>query len=258
MTAPNPFLLPASFTALYDAGRFDYWQAPYRSLSQKDRDNIQSRRQREVLWWGSIEWDDLTDPDAIRSFDEDDCFRPGLIPFAGNGYGNTYCWYPRWASDDGVPIVFTSYDEDESRVFACNFEECLVRCLLQHYAHWDDNEADARSQLWQAHVGLLVPHLPERLRHILEYMGDGPTPAACEAKDNVIADEVGDRPLVTLLLPTKYAEDSIRDQTALLESYAESVAFYRELVDDEGRNAFRLQLEEALANSNRVKAEANK
>ena len=50
---------------------------------------------------------------------------------------------------------------------------------------------------------------------------------------------------------------STQVQRLLLESYAESVAFYRELVDDEGRNAFRLQLEEALANSNRVKAEAN-
>ena len=54
--------------------------------------------QRLVLWWRSIEWDR-----GLEAFEGDDFLRPGLVPFAGDGYGSSYCF---------ALALESPYDED--------------------------------------------------------------------------------------------------------------------------------------------------
>ena len=79
------FSIPSAFQALESAGRFNYWGAPYITLTEQQREARIRTHMTQVLWWRSIEWD-RTSTEIIASTD-DDFLRPGLVPFAGNGYG---------------------------------------------------------------------------------------------------------------------------------------------------------------------------
>jgi hypothetical protein len=243
--------IPAAFLALHRAGRFDYWGAPYRSLTDAQREERIRTHLTKVLWWRSIEWD--REPEQIAAFDGDDRWRPGLIPFAGNGYGDDYCWYPRWQTGPEPPIVFCVHDDIHSHLFARTFAECLCRCLLQAFAGIDhdvDQLREARltkRQLWEAHREILRPFLDPPQNGMLDALGADPDPDTCAHAEDEIAAAVGDRKLVGIQLPARYSDDYAGDRASLLRAYDDSIAFYRELVDDEGLVEFQPKLDEAIA-----------
>jgi hypothetical protein len=191
----------------------------------------------------------------VEAFSGDEQLRPGLIPFAGNGYGDRYCWYPQWQTGSDTPVVFFVHDQHESHLFARSFDECLVRCMLGHFAAWDeddDGDESVMESLWQAHLEILRPLLPKALFGVLEQVSESLSASACEAADEELHQAIGKRRLVGALQPTKYQEEYIKDKKMLLRLYDQSVAFYHELVDMEIRPEFRARLEETLANRARV------
>ncbi len=236
--------IPEAFIALERAGRFDYWGAPYTTLTDEQRGELLPARMLEVLWWDeALEWD-RTVADIV-AFERDAFMRPGLVPFAGTGYGDHYCWYPTWQDGPEPPVVLFLHDRLNSPLFARDFGECLARCLLQHFAV-DDDTSD-RGERWRAHLDIVRPFLAEELMATLRGLGTDVDAEACAAADAEIARQVGTRTLVGALQPTQYADDAIIElsgRDSLLAAYDRSVAFYEELVDGEGLAEYAPQLDQ--------------
>lgn len=243
-----PFELPTAFVELARAWRFDPWKGvPYASMTKQERAKLWEARKREVLGWSSIELD--CTPEQVLAFETADWLRPGLVPFAGNGFGDHYCWYPRWKEPEATepPIVFFVHDELESRLFARTFSELLCRCMLQHYA-----SSDAELELFGDHWAIVEPWLAPRERERMSGIAGAPSRVACESADAEIAKDVGVRTLLGAMQPVKYAEQHFEDRAILLRAYERSVAFYRELVVDEGHEELRAKLDETTSHRDRV------
>jgi hypothetical protein len=258
---PSPslgaFTIPHAFVALFSERRFDYWGAPYATLTENARaERLRVHRDR-VLWLRTIEWD--RHPDDLAMTDgADGHLRPGFVPFAGNGYGDSYCWYPRWQSSaPEPPVLFVPHDELFARVFARSFGECVLRCLLQDHAIWDvelDGAESLRRSLFSAHAGIIRPHLDDSTRARLASVGDSPTPAACDAMDEAIARALDPRTLVGMMQPVRYDEEYLRGAD-LLAAYERSLAFYRELVESEGREQLRRELDQVRQRVTELRSE---
>jgi hypothetical protein len=244
------FSIPSAFQALESAGRFDYWGAPHGTLTDQQRAALIPARMTQVLWWRFVEWDrtstQIMDPNPwITS--PDGWLRPGLIPFAGDGSGDQYCWYPSWQTGAGTPVVFAHHDETHSRLFARDFDECLCRCFLQNFS--DENAGGsycAPHTLWDAHFEILQPFLTPQQVDLLQNVRGHFSATACEAADAQIAAGIPDRNLIGIQLSTHYDHNSL-DQPTLLRLYDQSLAFYRELVEVEGRVEFMQKLEAVKA-----------
>lgn len=169
--------LPSTFVELYHAGRFDYWGDP--EATPEDRERLFEARRHLVLAWESIEWDRSLD--EIVSYAGEEDVRPGLLPFAGDGYGNAYCWYPPWQKGEEPPVVFYYHDAEDSELFANSFSECLCRCMLQHFARSEEVARDplAAEGLWRAHRTILDPYLDASQRQLLDGVARHFTPEAC-------------------------------------------------------------------------------
>ena len=195
---------PRSFVSLYRAGRFDYWGGPYDSVTEAQRAMRIRTHQKLVLWWRTIEWDRTLD--EIEAFAGDDILRPGLVPFAGDGYGNDFCWYPPWQEGDEPPIVFVPHDQEQGELFARTFAECLCRCFLRHFADAmdapDDPDATDNRQLWEAHVEIMRPFLSTEQGALLVSARQRFTSEACNEAEGRIAAQVGTRKLIALQPPT--------------------------------------------------------
>jgi len=245
--------IPEAFVALQRAGRFDYWGAPYHSLTDQQRQDLMPQRMLQVLWWDEvIEWDRTVDD--IVAFERDGLMRPGLVPFAGTGYGDHYCWYPRWQDGPEPPVVLFVHDELNSRLFARDFGECLARCMLQHFAADGSGDEDGSHERWSAHLDIVRPYVGGETAAMLDRIGPDADPAECAAADSEIAALVGTRTLIGALQPTRFPDESIAQLAgwdSLLQSYDRSVAFYEELVHREGLTEYAQQLDEArLARDN--------
>jgi hypothetical protein len=239
--------LPRSFRELYEAGRLDYWTAPYHSLTDADRARLIEERLPRVLWWSTIEWD--LSREEILAPPSDQYLRPGLVPFAGDGYGNQYCWYPRWAEGDAEPpVIFASSDDHESGLFARSFIECACRCFVRAHAIWfEDDSPHPREVLWRAHLEILRPHLTSELEALLGCDGKVPSPETCAAIEAEIAARVGERRLITFMMPVEYTEPALLTAEHVAD-YERSLAFYRELVEVEGYSELSEKLRAVQAN----------
>ena len=242
--------VPDAFVQLQRAGRLDYWGAPYHSLTAERRQELVPIRMLQVLWWDEvIEWDRTVDD--VLGFERDALIRPGFVPFAGNGYGDQFCWYPRWQEGPEPPVVFYVHDELNSRLFARDFGECLSRCMLQHFAADEPGDGEpSRRALWDAHLDIIRPFIRADQADLLDRVGSDVASADCAAADAEIAAAVGKRTLIGALQPTQYQDESIVQfggWESLLRSYDTSVAFYEELVDDEGLMEYASKLDEARA-----------
>jgi hypothetical protein len=237
-----PASIPSLFRELHAAGRFDYFGTT-EPLTAEQRGERLRARATEVLWWDVIEWDRTLD--EVVAYDGGGLLRPGLVPFAGNGAGDHYSWYPAWQEGPEPPVLLVEHDSERSRVFAPDFAGCLVRCLVQHFA-WHAFEAGEpdRRTLWDAHDAILRPHLGAAQATLLEELGADPSAERCEAAEKVLASEADDRRLVATMQPTTY-DDGLSLDVAT-SCYDRSVRFYEELVA-EGLSEYAGQLAEARA-----------
>ncbi len=246
---PSISIHPA-FLALEAAGRFDYWGAPYASSSPEQRAARLRTHATQVLWWRPIEWDRSSA--QIAAFAGDEFLRPGLVPFAGNGYGDSYCWYPRWQEGSEAPIVLALHDEYEGELFAMTFAHCLTRCFLQTFA-----EPDAAKQfhlppdvIWDAHFEILLPYLSAPEVSLLRRVRADFSPASCESADTELASSLPERTLVALQPPTRYNHDALAAEH-LPRLYDEAIAFFTEVVEVEGHSELAWKLQ-AVKNERRA------
>lgn len=242
--------LPQAFLELQRAGRFDYWGAPRDSLTAEQRRERALSREKLVLWWNKVEWDKTLEQILNHQHDPDGLMRPGLVPFAGDGSGDEYCWYPPWQTLGEPPIVRFCHDDDESELFAQNFSGFLTRCLLREYSSADGEQPDSiesRRPVWDAHLAILRPHLEKEHVALLDDVTAHFSPeASLEAEETFVA-SLPARSLVTGLAPTDFKRFR-GEHTRLLELFDEAIAFWREVVEVEGRMEFQHKLTEVREN----------
>jgi hypothetical protein len=238
---PSLASIPSLFRELHAAGRFDYWGTTEPMTAEQRVARLRARA-TEVLWWDVIEWD--RSPDDVAAYDGDGLLRPGLLPFAGNGAGDHYSWYPAWQDGPEPPVLLVEHDSETSGVFAPDLAGCLVRCMVQHFAWhtFEPGEPDRRT-LWDAHAAILRPHVGSTLAALLDDLGRDPSAERCEAVQGSLAGADGRR-LVAIMQPTKYDDDLSPDVAK--DCYARSVRFYEELVA-EGRPEYADRLAQAHA-----------
>jgi len=239
------FSIPTTFLALENAGRFNYWGAPYVTLTEQQREARIRTHMTQVLWWRAIEWDRTSA--EIIAFSGDDFLRPGLVPFGGNGYGDQYCWYPQWQTGVDMPVVFVLHDEGRGQLFARDFAECLCRCFLRSFADEDPGGPHLMPHvLWDAHFEILQPFLTSEQVDVLSDVRGHLSATACDEADTQIAASIPDLSLTAIQPPTHYNHEYL-DRVTLLRLYDEAFSFFRELVEVEGRGEFTRKLEEVKA-----------
>jgi len=175
-------LVPNSLLALLRAGRLDYWGAPYDSLDDAQREERRRATRHSVLWWFPQEWD--RDEAAILASargEGDPSLLPGLIDFAGDGWGGRFCVYPEWAVEGVSPVVYAVHDAIESKLYSMSFEQCLVRGLLEYFAFLAPEEEEVEPAVdAPAMAALIDPFVSPEDRVLLQRLVADPSPPSAE------------------------------------------------------------------------------
>jgi len=115
--------------------------------------------ERNYLYLYEAEW---MPTEEIRDHEREDYHKPGFVPFAFNGAGDHYCWWPEAVHEYGVPIVECPHDYERATVFAPNFLGFVYRNILHLAAHHYDPDHDKYSRdLLRDYDRRLTPLLPE-------------------------------------------------------------------------------------------------
>lgn len=155
------FALPPAYRELVATGLFDPWGRPdWRDLDGPARVALLWERAAagRSLYLPNVEW---YPPDELRDF-APGTWTPGLLPFAGNGAGDHWCWYLPWATADTVPVVFYDHEMWQGTGFAPDFRAALFRLLLEACAAFTDDPPAPLTinTLLQAYTTALHSYLP--------------------------------------------------------------------------------------------------
>lgn len=239
----TPIQLPRPFTDLRARGAFDFWGGrTYAELSKEDRARIVKERRYLGLWLKDIEWS--TASDVV----EDPNVRPGLFPFAQNGAGDQYAFYPQWPGRHGEPsIVFAPHDEMTAKVYGRSFSEMLLHAWLVTARWWDDAyDGSDRLEALGAWRGLIESVADAEEKAVFASLSPALDVKEVSAALDALEAKLPKEELAAQLPPTKYNPKYVKGETAL-RMYGQSIAFYEELIA-EGHARFQKQLDEARAN----------
>ncbi|MEZ4322554.1 MAG: SMI1/KNR4 family protein [Myxococcota bacterium] len=237
------FDLPPAFTALRERGAFDYWGGrAYADLSHEDRSRIAHERRFQVLWLRDLEWA------ASGELAEDPDLRPGLFPFAHNGAGDVYAFFPQWPGRGGEPsILFVPHDEMTANVFGTSFSQFLLHKWLDTARWWDEHyDGPDRLEALRTRRALIesVAEAPERA--VLASLSPALDTHEVQAALDALVASLPQQALAAQLRATEYDPQFVKGAHAV-RAYGESIAFYEKLVA-EGHARFQQQLDEARAN----------
>lgn len=240
--------LPPAFLALHASGKLA--GAPPDSLT----DEQYHAHRTGTLLWSTLEWDMTLD--EVLQFEADgEYMRPGLIPFAGDGHGDRFCFYPPWQEGAAEPpIVRWVHDQLESYLYARTFSEFLARQMLLEWLvaeELQEDEPEVMQEVYAAQKALVWPYLTEVDRARLTRAGEPPTLQRCDEEESALDDEIGNRELIGVIPPQRYDEAHF-DRDTLVRAYTRDAEVLRELVEDEGYEALRARWQEAKANLARV------
>lgn len=88
----------------------------------------------------SVYWEP---PAEVAQWDPPEYWKDSVFAsFAGNGYGDYWCWYPELADSHGTPVVFCPHDYMEAEIFAPNFEAFLFRSILESWIGITEDELE--------------------------------------------------------------------------------------------------------------------
>lgn len=240
MTSITP---PRSYLDLHARGAFDYWGGrSYGELSKEERGRIAKERRYLGLWLRDFEWSNTL------ALTEDPNVRPGLYPFAQNGAGDQYSFFPQWPGRDGEPsIVFAPHDEMTAQVFATSFSELLLHQWLVT-ARWWEPEDDGTDRLealgaWRAIIESVAD---DREKAVFASLSPALDPKDVGAALAALEASLPQQTLAAQLPPTKYNPKFVKGDTAI-RMYGQSIAFYEQLIA-EGHTRFQKQLDETRAN----------
>ena len=96
----------------------------------------------KYVWVNEMEWLSL---DEILNYEKDEWSKDGFVPFAFNGAGEKWCWYPEYKSGNDVPIVLLP-DGDTGEFYAQNFTQSLFRQIID-FISFSIDEDDFEEQI---------------------------------------------------------------------------------------------------------------
>ena len=122
--------LPDSYRSIVDQGWIDFDCDPGQRV-QPGKLNY--------LWLSEAEWLPL---DTILNYQPTDYSLPGFVPFAQNGAGDWWMWWPAAGKSDELPVVLCPHDLNEGEFYAPNFTAFLYRNILDYAvtAYADEGE----------------------------------------------------------------------------------------------------------------------
>jgi hypothetical protein len=179
--AARGFAVPEAYVRLERMGLLRFgesredWEANYQEIClTRPPALVCVRSDRAVEWLSPEEMLDWEAPSHWRKL--------GLLAFAGNGYGDLWCWHPGLDTGSGAPVVLCRHDENQTEVFANDFEAFLYRSLLEvlTYVAEDDVMADFDGtpetylRYLRANVEVLRPYLREAWASTLGSVMEGP------------------------------------------------------------------------------------
>jgi hypothetical protein len=176
--------VPPAYREMVVAGLLDpYGRPDWRQLSSRRRMHLLKARALagRTLYLPQVEWYPL---DEICDF-APGTWADGLLPFAGNGAGDHWCWYTPWTTDGQVPIVFYDHEIWTGTAVAADFTACVYRLLLENFAEFTDTSFSLAElpDLLKAYTDCLRPFLPAALIATLNELSS--RPAQVNADENL-------------------------------------------------------------------------
>jgi len=127
------FALPRSYLRLLALGRLkfgenrEHWKRNWRTILLTEPPTLICSP-----WHLRVEWITV---DEMLAWKAPEYWKPNrFIPFAGNGYGDLWCWDPGREEGGKCPVVLCRHDENETEIFAGSFETFLYRVLVESFA----------------------------------------------------------------------------------------------------------------------------
>ncbi len=130
-------VLPEAYRSMCAAGWFDVKSDNY-------------------FWLYDAEWVPLTE---ILNYQPEEYHKPGFVPFASEGDGSHWCW---WPSAHPETVVLCPRDCGEGEFYAPSFTGFLYRRLLDYASYVPlEEEQEARQYLrdWSARLSTYLPIL---------------------------------------------------------------------------------------------------
>ena len=193
--------VPQELRALHAAGDHRYgpsqreWRATWKTRAFSNPPAL--------LCASDVEWlagDEMLDWEPV------DYWSPEhrLLPFAGNGYGDLWCFYLNWATDGRIPVVLAYHDENRCEAVASDFQSFLLVKFIESLTNIDKyvlkrlglDDAEQYRPSLVANLKTLESYIPEtwtvRLREILTKPfvadADGQALVTSEQKDALLAE----------------------------------------------------------------------
>jgi hypothetical protein len=112
------------------------------------------------LWLNEAEWLPLDD---ILHYEFADYHKPWFVPFAFNGAGDLWCWWPEASRHLVTPVVLCPHDEKYGEFYASDFLGFLYRQVLEYavvggFGISDEEEAREWLHLWHESFVEFFPH----------------------------------------------------------------------------------------------------
>ena len=143
------FQVPELFRRMTADGVTDYTQ---------NRDQWQVKPPALMMVSHHVEWWGLED---VVNWDAPDYYALTFVPFAANGAGDLWAWYPASGTEE---VVFVPHDENAAQHYAPHFEGFLFRHIVQGLAEIYEHAGqtytpEQRVQDAKANVNTLAPYL---------------------------------------------------------------------------------------------------
>ncbi|MDQ3368150.1 MAG: SMI1/KNR4 family protein [Myxococcota bacterium] len=109
-----------------------------------------------------VEW---LKPKDIAAHEREEHWKPKLtlVPFAQNGGGDLWCFYPGAKKADPTPIALCPMDSDEAELYAPDLEGFLFRQLLNAFAEIDPKDGEFTPaqtvQMAKAEIKTITPYV---------------------------------------------------------------------------------------------------
>lgn len=235
--------LPRAYLDLHARGAFDYWGGrTHGELSKEERSRIAKERRYLGLWLRDFEWSNALE------LTEDPNVRPGLYPFAQNGAGDQYAFYPQWPGRDGeASIVFAPHDEMMAKVFGTSFSELLLHQWLVTARWWEEgDDGTDRLEALTAWRAIIESVADDREKAVFGSLSPALDPKELGAALTALEAGLPQQELAAQLPPTKYNPKFVKGDTAI-RMYGQSIAFYEQLIA-EGHTRFQKELDATRAN----------
>jgi hypothetical protein len=116
-----------------------------------------------ALEFWDVRWFDLL---QIADFQPPEYVIDGLVPFAKQGRGSIWAWWPAHVAPGGLPVVLSPRDSNTGEIYASNFEGFLFRQVVEEMADvqmddFPDGPGQTISSI-KAKLELIRPCLPQK------------------------------------------------------------------------------------------------